>query len=348
MNFVDFLRTYMERRVCVLDDYQGIAWKRDKFNSLEEAITQSLFTFIYVTNEFVDDKRWGKYKQNAALAHSIENDQDHVIPVNTDPKNVRLPFALLPLRPVNLGSYRNHFKPENYHTLDMKTSGDSGAGSFHSLSVLKAQIEKLIGSKDEHKREREAKQKKELDEWLDQERLRRFEAKLREKADKQFREERKIDQIKQIQQNIKEDQFRQESERIAKNVPDQKSADRFAKNVPGVHSSDDLPHDDLPKVLQQHLYSLQATSINFDKPINISINYGPHQQTVIKAPVMRNLQVGEGNNMGVYETDQQPVSRPAAPERPEEFQGENISMSNSSFYSQCLYLEGIGVSLFQS
>ncbi len=293
LNFADFLQYYMGRRVCLLHNYQNVQWKRNKFNSLEDAVSRSLFTFIYVTQQFVDDKKWGEYKQNATLAYSIEHEQDHVIPVNTDPTNIRMPFALNPLRSVNVGRIHDHFKPENYYRVEPQEStlNKSSTSSIiedspvHALSVLKAQIERLIGTKEEQRKLREVMYKKELTKWLPTEQLRRYEALLKEVVEKEQRKKH----MEAEAQNIQERVLRQAQE--PRSVPLQLSQESTPTNAPQSQF----------KEAANLIHQLRLDN----KQVNITINVPPPNQTVINAPNMHNVQIGDGNQMGVTQMNQQ-------------------------------------------
>ncbi len=92
LNFADFLGHYMGRRVCLMHNYKNVQWKRNKFNSLEDAVSSA--------SSIIDDS------------------------------------------PV------------------------------HALSVLKAQIERLIVTKEEQRKLREVMYKEEIERWLPAEQLR--------------------------------------------------------------------------------------------------------------------------------------------------------------------------------
>ncbi len=310
LNFADFLKNYMGRRVCLLDDYRSVEWKRTKFNALEAAVSRSLFTFIYVTQKFVDDKKWGEYKQNATLAYSIEHEQDHVIPVNTDPTNIRMPFALNPLRSVNVGRIHYHFKPEYYYSVEPQEStlNNSSASSedspVHALSVLKAQIERLIGTKEEQKKQRDEMKEKELEEWLSDERLRRFQEKCnalvereqRKKMEKIKVEEMQKDALQRARQPVAaglHPSAEQASPRITQTSAPQHSIGEAINMLRqmGVHDKADVIEATVKGLPQQGA--------------NITINLGPQQHTVINSPSMKNVQIGERNKMEGSQCEQE-------------------------------------------
>ncbi len=186
LNFADFLEHCFGRRVCTLENFRDVQWKGNEFNSLEHAISRSLFTFIYVTQNYVDDEKWAKYRQDATLAYCIEHDHepDRVLTVNTNPQNIRMPSALKPLRSINVGRIRDHFKPENYYQVEPLESmlNKSHVSSLEedspiqALSVLNGQIERLIGTKEEQRKLKEYMYERELDDWLSSERFRRYQA----------------------------------------------------------------------------------------------------------------------------------------------------------------------------
>ena len=57
LKFIHFLEQELKLRVCYIGE--NFVYKRNQFETLEEAIKRSLYTFIFVTDTLINDK-WTK------------------------------------------------------------------------------------------------------------------------------------------------------------------------------------------------------------------------------------------------------------------------------------------------
>ena len=194
LKFIYFLEQELKLRVCYIGE--NFVHKRNQFETLEEAIKRSLYTFIFVTDTLIHDK-WTKFKHDAALAESIQTNGEFVIPVRAE--NCKVPFSLQPLTALRIYHIIEDL-PDHPMFLDQSESQrsiDLTSNAAKQIPFVKNQIVKLVGAKERLKKRRLQMDEERKQQWKDQEKIRIYEENIQRQLEQEMRSR---DQARQIQQ----------------------------------------------------------------------------------------------------------------------------------------------------
>ena len=182
LKFLHFLETELKMRVCYTGE--NFVGKRNQFDSLEEAINRSLYTFIFVTEKLLGDS-WLKYKHDAALAESINTNGEFVIPVRAE--NCKIPFSLQPLTALRIYHIIDAI-PDHPMFLDPKQSGQPvDENAVKQIPFVKNQIVKLVGAKERLKKRRLQMDEEKKEKWKEDEKIRKYQERVQNELESEER-----------------------------------------------------------------------------------------------------------------------------------------------------------------
>lgn len=215
LKFIHFLEQELKLRVCYIGE--NFVYKRNQFETLEEAIKRSLYTFIFVTDTMINDK-WTKFKHDAALAESIQTNGEFVIPVRAE--NCKVPFSLQPLTALRIYHIIDDL-PDHPMFADPPESNRSielTSNAAKQIPFVKNQIVKLVGAKERLKKRRLQMDEEKKQQWKDQEKIRIYEETIQKQMEQDMRWKDQTKQIQEIYQrarlNVEEKIASQEAEKI--------------------------------------------------------------------------------------------------------------------------------------
>ena len=216
LKFLYFLEEQLRMRVCYIGE--NFNEKRNQFDSLEEAINRSLYTFIFVTETLIGDK-WLKYKHDAALAESINTNGEFVIPVRAE--NCKIPFSLQPLTALRIYHIVEAIPGHPMFLLPGESEPpiDMNSHAAKQIPFVKNQIVKLVGAKERLKKRRLQMDEEKKEIWREDEKVRKY----KESKEKQLENEKRameqalqkqdIDREVSLRRQNLEQSVRQEVER---------------------------------------------------------------------------------------------------------------------------------------
>ena len=191
-------------KVCVLDREDNLQYIRGKFQHLADAVKRSTYMFLFMSKNFVTDS-WAELQGDECLQESIDNPEKKwcVIPIHCLPKqkgDYEVPFGLRALKGVRCDRILTKTNKVFNENLDV-----NGLKSENLDPYFIRQMSGLFNIRLRDKLERERKQKRETEDWIREEKLRRYQAAKEREKEERLKEEEHQRKLALIEQMNEED-----------------------------------------------------------------------------------------------------------------------------------------------
>lgn len=283
--------------ICVLDQNAHLNYINSRFLHMEEALRRSTYMFLFLTKDFCGDS-WAQLQRDECLMESIHNPEKKwcVVPILTKSRkeaDYQLPFGLRALKGVEIS---HMLRGKTLNSVDVNALGPKDVDPFFLKNMTKMLNDRIYLKIDRKKRQLVS-----LQNWLKEEKHRRWKELQKEKLDNELRDLKHAAERQSLHKKL-EDRKTQEimaTKAEAARAAEKEAAEciRQLKTTEKIRLSERLQ----PPILEarpigQKVTTKPATTVEYHHHYYGPVHQSPAEQTVyeIYGPVS-NSQIGREN-----------------------------------------------------
>lgn len=278
--------------ICVLDQNEHLNYINSRFSHMEEALRRSTYMFLFLTKDFCGDS-WAQLQRDECLMESIHNPEKKwcVVPILTKSRkeaDYQLPFGLRALKGVEIS---HMLRGKTLNSVDVNTLGPKDVDPFFLKNMTK-----MLNDRIYLKIGREKQQLVSFQNWLKEEKHRRWKKLRKEKLDNELRDLKHVTERQDLDKELED---RKMQEIMATKAEAAKAAEEEAAEcIRQLKTTEKIRHAEIlqPRIpeagpIGQKVTAKPATTVEYHHHY-----YGPAEQTVYKiyGPVS-NSQIGREN-----------------------------------------------------
>lgn len=283
--------------ICVLDQNAHLNYINSRFKHMEEALRRSTYMFLFLTKDFCGDN-WAQLQRDECLMESIHNSEKKwcVVPILTKSRkeaDYQLPFGLRALKGVEIS---HMLRGKTLNSVDVNALGPKDVDPFFLKNMTK-----MLNDRIYLRKEREKRQEVSLQNWVKEEKHRRWKEQQKEKLDNELRDMKHVTERQNLQKELEDLKMKEMmvTKAEAAKAAEKEAAEciRQLKITEETRFSERL-QPPIPQAgpIGQKVTTKAATTVEYHHHYYGPVHQSPAKQTVYKiyGPVS-NSQIGREN-----------------------------------------------------